>query len=448
MLKYFRYGYLRWFFSQRRVPYLIEYELHRNPRANVQQIHFIRERFYYTRKVGHALSWGCIFAATWSLQNHFLFGKDDKKNQEQKKQKQEDEDSSPKGNTVETVLPQKIGQEATELSSTNFPLFNGNSIFIPFGFSYEVPVAAFKGDSPEWQEFLRLNRDRERMELVEFELADQILEKISAAKEFKKVLGEPVSLLRYWVDILFPSRPPPEFERLGLEISWSGVRWTTRPVTAYNHFRSEQAVWPAALGQSFYAAYSAAWKDLTKWLGSDMQTNGDKPGQSSSSNAEDDGSSVPNTQVDSKAVPTDDQSSPTSSTTPAETTEDKPKKSSSSSKPQKTDATNQSKSGFQKDPNNPRKVRVTLNPPLAESNDHPSEMTVAFLRNLLENWTSPPDTLSRGVVYVRGRVEIAGPQANMVLDVRGAYNPKDSYWESIQIESMSHFRNRYQAPKG
>lgn len=117
------------------------------------------------RKVGSALYLGCIFAASWKIQPYLIKFGDDKE-KEQKDQKREDPDSSPKGNTVETLRPQKIGDEDTELSSTNFPLFNGDSIFIPLGSSRPLPVAPYKGDDPEWQEFLRLNQDKGRVEDV------------------------------------------------------------------------------------------------------------------------------------------------------------------------------------------------------------------------------------------------------------------------------------------
>lgn len=233
-----------------------------------------------------------------------------------------------------------------------------------------------------------------------------------------------------------------------LEISWNGIRWATRPVLPYNHFRLKQALWPKSLWESFYASYNAAFNDFMKGLKSGKQSNGDQSGHNGSSRTEVKRPSGPSTQADSKVVPNDNQSSPTSSDPSTGATADTANKSTSPSRPAIAgNTTNISTSSSQLASNNSRKTKITVSPPLAESNDHPSSMTIAFLRTLVRTWKPASFPPSRGTVLTSGLVEVYGPRAVAVLYIQAAYNPKESYFERVNIR-VDNARPRVQRPRG
>lgn len=104
---------------------------------------------------------------SWKLSGKLLNSGADKENE---LQKQQDGNTSPHGNTVETVRPQKIGEEQAVLSTGILPFFKKGSVIIPLGWPKKLPKKPYKGDDPEWQEFLRYNRDPERLEMLQGKL--------------------------------------------------------------------------------------------------------------------------------------------------------------------------------------------------------------------------------------------------------------------------------------
>ena len=85
--------------------------------------------------------------------------------EENKKAQPNAEDGRPStADTGEAISTEKIGDEQTAMISTSITISNAGSIFIPLGWARESPVTLYKGDDPEWQEFLKLNRNVRRME--------------------------------------------------------------------------------------------------------------------------------------------------------------------------------------------------------------------------------------------------------------------------------------------
>lgn len=70
-----------------------------------------------------------------------------------------------------------------------------------------------------------------------------------------------------------------------------------------------------------------------------------------------------------------------------------------------------------------------------------------FERTLAKNWKQSALVLERGTFMVSGLVEIEGPKAKCVLDVRAAYHPAESRWVNVGI-GVRRMQARSQAPKG
>ena len=110
-----------------------------------------------------------------------------------------------------------------------------NAWFIPFGWPKQCPKTFYKGSDPEWQEFVALAKNQEKIGLVKSrqcrtcklkldmigadrskdELAAIIGTFMGSRGEFEQFAGKPLIPSRFWFDIDFPDGPPPEYERVG-----------------------------------------------------------------------------------------------------------------------------------------------------------------------------------------------------------------------------------------
>ena len=90
-----------------------------------------------------------------------------------------------------------------------------DSIFIPLGFAKRKERSFYRGSDPEWQEFIKLANDHERHKRVQQDLVGLIMTHVNANANFSRSLGGTLKASKVWLDIQFPSGPPPEFERTG-----------------------------------------------------------------------------------------------------------------------------------------------------------------------------------------------------------------------------------------
>lgn len=116
-----------------------------------------------------------------------------------------------------------------------------DTVFIPLGLAYELPKTFYKGSDPEWQSFVRLARDREKCDALKStdlspnhmlcpradvptdELTGIIGEYVGALPQMEKLLGKGNQPQKYWLDIDYPSGPPPEYERKGYVLQMSCI---------------------------------------------------------------------------------------------------------------------------------------------------------------------------------------------------------------------------------
>jgi len=71
----------------------------------------------------------------------------------------------------------------------------------------------------------------------------------------------------------------------------------------------------------------------------------------------------------------------------------------------------------------------------------------AFTRTLSRTWKPVRFTPPRGTILLSGLVEIQGSRAIAVVDVRAAYNPKESKWEGVGL-GVRRFQYLRQPPRG
>ncbi|KAI9744422.1 MAG: hypothetical protein M1818_001951 [Claussenomyces sp. TS43310] len=127
-------------------------------------------------------------------------------------------------------------------------------LFIPFpGTTRQVKPRPYRGNDPEWQEFIKFSKDPTLGKRVRDELAEIAKRTCEKSPALTYRCGKDIKVRRHWLDIDFPQSPPPEFERSGIEWADDYVAWTTMPVDSKTVFRIRNVLWPSAVAQSSWS---------------------------------------------------------------------------------------------------------------------------------------------------------------------------------------------------
>lgn len=128
-----------------------------------------------------------------------------------------------------------------------------DSTFIPMTWAKPLPRTFYKGSDPEWQEFLKVARDKARHKKIQDELVQVVYTGTQKHPGVQRQLGKDSKVGRYWLEIQFPDAPPQEYERSGVEIGDDFVAWSQQKVSAEQHWRLMRALWPATTFNALYA---------------------------------------------------------------------------------------------------------------------------------------------------------------------------------------------------
>ncbi|CAI7637882.1 unnamed protein product [Penicillium glandicola] len=105
---------------------------------------------------------------------------------------------------------------------------NEGALFIPLAWSRLQQGELYTTSDPEWQEFVKLSKDRKKLQKLRDELATIVLD--NAGRKMSQILGEPLSLTGFWLVHQFPNRAPPGYVRSGVEIKNGSISWVTKPM--------------------------------------------------------------------------------------------------------------------------------------------------------------------------------------------------------------------------
>ncbi|KAI1131779.1 hypothetical protein F5Y10DRAFT_232521 [Nemania abortiva] len=132
-------------------------------------------------------------------------------------------------------------------------------IFIPFpGFTRTVEPIPFKSTDPEWQAYIRVNKDNALLKQIRLDLAQAACSAVTRHPVLSLRVGKSAAVTKWFLDIQYPLRPPPTFVRKGLSLGGGdGIMWTEQPVDPNAVFWTRQALWPSALTVSLWAFTSA-----------------------------------------------------------------------------------------------------------------------------------------------------------------------------------------------
>lgn len=284
---------------------------------------------------------------------------------------------------------------------------DGAPLFIPLTWSRLQEGELYSTSDPEWQRFVQIANDGEKLQELRDELAVIVLE--SASRRMGQLLGAPLSLRRSWLLQDFPPRAPPTYLRSGLEITDDGISWATKPLDPDMGDRLQNFMKPVHVALAIKDAYLML-------LSRHFNHLRDPPGQ------------------------------------PADALELLEKDHALSSKEQTNPLVSHEQSEWQP-PNSDiptEKVTSSIEPGI-----HPSSIisslqrlplpdlgpgsdlhlaSMVFRMRLNEYRARAPRTPRRGTFFMSGPVGISGPNGFCRFEVRGEYDPAKPGWRTVDIE--------------
>ncbi len=276
--------------------------------------------------------------------------------------------------------------------------------------------------------------------------------------------GKDIRLRRYWLDVDFPSTPPPEFERSGyaseshnlhgctnsrlrIEIADDYVAWTTMPVDSLTVFRIRHALWPSALTRSLWSFSKVLFWHDTSAIGAILRIQ-----------------TKPQPSVDTILSQTMKRSSAQSGNPkqPAEESPSPPTDASSRafeepSHPDQNRALDKSasdrldelKNKLEEETQKLEKIQKEMKDNTTPLKLHLYKAYLAFKMKFAQTWRPAPNYPPRGSIVVSGLIELDSPRAWLVMDVRAAWDPKTEQYDARSMQfGIRRLQMKRQAPIG
>lgn len=330
------------------------------------------------------------------------------------------------------------------------------AFYIPLpGTTETVPSPPYKGTDPEWKAFAKLSRDQKKISSIKATLAEFSKKAIENNPQISRQFGKEWKVTRAWLDVTYPLRPPPTFERQVICWDDDGLSVVTQPVDSDVAFKLQRTLMPTAMTLSMWSFSMTLaqhhYSSIAKYFGvqpkEDQEQSvqqvldrmrqhivkGTPPKASGMTSDPTTLSPKPTESKDEKAVsPTRRQTadgSPTDDSTTSQTPEDAtPDGSGGSRFPGAV-------SPFSKSQETPEKRPSAKD---IHGVREVSEHTVGAWQALRQKWKQvwkprrpyPP----RGSVHFAGLVEVASPKASLVIDVSAWFDPKTN---SIDGKTLS-----------
>lgn len=300
-------------------------------------------------------------------------------------------------------------------------------LFIPFpGTTKMIEPVPYRGSDPEWQEFIKFSRDTALSKRIRDELAQYVRQLADRHPVLKMRCGKGMKLRRYWLDVDFPTIPPPEYERSGIEIADDYIAWTTMPVDSLIVHKIRHAFWPTALVKSTWSFTKTLFVDDTRRFAKLL-------GFQTSTPPSFDQIVAQQQRMMKKPLPTRDGPA---RETPALT--DPRKAITGTNALEKSDMMTGEANASNKEAKLGEYIYA-----------HFFRSIMAFKGTLSRTWKPAPNYPPRGSILVGGLVELDSPKAWLVFDVRAAWDPKTKSYDprSLYI-SLRRLQPKKQGPLG
>ncbi|KAI1772094.1 hypothetical protein F4818DRAFT_187795 [Hypoxylon cercidicola] len=329
-------------------------------------------------------------------------------------------------------------------------------IFIPLPFTTQlVDSPPYKSTDPEWQGFIKFNKNRELVRRVQGELADLVRKTAQANSSLVYRCGGDMKLGRYWLDIQYPSRPPPIFVRKGLSIGDYGISIVEEPIDTVAALWVSRSLYPSVLAMSFWSFSATLMKqnasNLAKLFGYEQNSPPPPPLQQAIEKVQQQikkPTAKSDSQESSSFPHANTRASDGSSTGSTSTIEKRPVASS----PAPGSSTTSSNSTVipivpSAESDKPRSAKDMHG--IKHTQEHMSGAWKALKRKFDQTWRPMRDLPPRGAIYISGLVEINTPRALMTIDCTAWWDPKTERFDSkTSFFRIRTFRLRTQTALG
>ncbi|KAK4152676.1 hypothetical protein C8A00DRAFT_44278 [Chaetomidium leptoderma] len=136
----------------------------------------------------------------------------------------------------------------------------GESRFIAFPLTTkEYPGRYYAQSDPEWLEFVRISKDQKAKDeikgrwLLDCYAAHYVLKCAATSPMIPWGADRNIRVSRYWVDIDYPLKAPPVFERSGILVTEDSLEWTTMPCEPVMKQFLDRILWPMPVALGFWA---------------------------------------------------------------------------------------------------------------------------------------------------------------------------------------------------
>ncbi|KAI9934389.1 hypothetical protein MW887_000003 [Aspergillus wentii] len=296
--------------------------------------------------------------------------------------------------------------------------------FIPLGWPRLREAEFYAASDPEWQQFIKISQDRQKLQSLRDELATLALGNASRSTLLSHMLGGPLTIAGFWLVHHFPSRSPPEYGRPGLEIGDNYISLVSRRMSSEESDRLRRFMCPIFVALAINDAFLVFMKrKLSRFQNSDFYqgtTRGD-----------------PVLRQPDKTFPPDLQHVDGLSHVSRPETQLPLSRSSQGDVPQ----------GNEKPRLHPSSIISSLQrlplPKLGPDSDL-YVASIAFKWKLNDCWAHEAHTPRRGTFYVAGPVGLKGPKGFCRIEVRGEYDPGTSSWTnvSMHLKDLNVFHQR------
>ncbi|KAE8320860.1 hypothetical protein BDV39DRAFT_187101 [Aspergillus sergii] len=296
-------------------------------------------------------------------------------------------------------------------------------VFIPLGWPRLRKGELYAASDPEWQEFVKTSRDREKLQDLRDELASIVQKDASQSDLLSRVLGGPLSVTGFWLVHHFPSRTPPDYRRSGLEFTDSGISWVSKPMSLEDGDRLRRCVQPLSVALAIKDAYMILVKRQLSRLNITGLEQEQAPGTSSLSSHK---------ALSAELQPLDRlhpvHRSQTQLTPPTSS----------------QGGTLRDKGGVDLHPSLIISTLQRLPLPKFGPGSDLYAASLAFKIRLKDCWARELHRPRRGAFYFIGPVGLKGPRGFCRVEVKGEYDPATASWSliSMQLKDVSIFNQK------
>ncbi|KAE8130742.1 hypothetical protein BDV38DRAFT_48725 [Aspergillus pseudotamarii] len=300
---------------------------------------------------------------------------------------------------------------------------DSDPVFIPLGWPRLRKGELYAASDQEWQEFVKISRDREKLQCLRDELASIVQKDASQSELLSRVLGGPLSVTGFWLVHHFPSRAPPDYRRSGLEFTDGGMSWVSKPMSLEDGDRLRRCVQPLSVALAIKDAYMILVKRQLSRLSITGLEQEQAPGTSSL---------PPHKALSSELQPLDKlhpmHQSETHLTPPTGSQE----------------GTLRDKGGADLHPSLIISTLQRLPLPKFGPGSDLYAASLAFKMRLKDGWAQELHRPRRGGFYFIGPVGLKGPRGFCRVEVKGEYDPATASWSliSMQLKDVSIFNQK------